>query len=50
MDDLLKTRDLQKTKLNSILEKLSTLESSHEKKKTAAEVDARSLEAKNDKM
>jgi len=31
MDDLLKSRDLQKTKLNSILEKLSSLESSQPK-------------------
>ena len=38
MDDLLKSRDLQETKLNSILEKLSSLESSQ--KKTAADVDA----------
>ena len=36
MDDLLKSRDLQETKLNSILEKLSSLESSQ--KKTAADV------------
>ena len=38
MDDLIKSRDLQETKLNSILEKLSSLESSQ--KKTAADVDA----------
>jgi len=38
MDDLLKSRDLQETKLNSILEKLSSLESSQEK--TAANVNA----------
>ena len=31
MDDLLKSRDLQETKLNSILEKLSSLESSQKK-------------------
>ena len=37
MDDLLKSRDLQETKLNSILEKLSSLEISQ--KKTAADVD-----------
>jgi len=48
MDDLLKSRDLQETKLNSILEKLSSLESSQ--RKTAADVDAlkdsyRSLDA-----
>lgn len=48
MDDLLKSRDLQETKLNSILEKLSNLESSQ--RKTAADVDAlkdsyRSLDA-----
>ena len=36
MDDLLKSRDLQETKLNSILEKLSSLESSQ--KKTAVDV------------
>ena len=38
MDDLLKSRDLQETKLNSILEKLSSLESSQEK--TAADFNA----------
>ena len=38
MDDLLKSRDVQETKLNSIVEKLSSLESSQ--KKTAADVDA----------
>ena len=38
MDDLLKSRDLQETKLNSILEKLSSLESSQGK--TAADVNA----------
>jgi len=38
MDDLLKSRDLQETKLNSILEKLSSLESSQ--RKIAANVDA----------
>ena len=38
MDDLLRSRDLQEAKLNSILEKLSSLESSQ--KKTAADVDA----------
>jgi DNA repair ATPase RecN len=48
VDDLLKSRDLQETKLNSILEKLSNLESSQ--RKTAADVDAlkdsyRSLDA-----
>ena len=31
MDDLLKSRDVQETKLNSILEKLSSLESSQKK-------------------
>ena len=39
MDDLLRSRDLQEAKLNSILEKLSSLESS-QKKKTATDVDA----------
>ena len=48
MDDLLRSRDLQEAKLNSILEKLSSLESSQ--KKTAADVDTlkdsyRSLDA-----
>ena len=38
MDDLLRSRDLQEAKLNSILEKLYSLESSQ--KKTAADVDA----------
>jgi len=38
MDDLLRSRDLRETKLNSILEKLSSLESSQ--KKNAADVDA----------
>ena len=39
MDNLLRSRDLQEAKLNSILEKLSSLESS-QKKKTATDVDA----------
>lgn len=48
MDNFLKSRDLQETKLNSILQKLSSLESSQ--KKTAADVVAlkdshRSLDA-----
>ena len=49
MDDLLRSRDLQEEKLNSILEKLTSLESAQ--KKTAADVDAlkdsyRSLDAR----
>ena len=49
MDDLLRSRDLQEAKLNSILEKLSSLESS-QKKKTAPDFDVlkdsyRSLDA-----
>ena len=49
MDDLLRSRDLQEEKLNSILEKITSLESAQ--KKTAADVDAlkdsyRSLDAR----
>ena len=39
MDDSLRSRDFQETKLNSILEKLSSLESPQQKK-TAADVNA----------
>ena len=38
MDDLLRSRDLQEAKLNSNLEKFSSLESSQ--KKNAANIDA----------